>query len=42
MPPGSKAVATVGLTAGASTPDYVIDEVERALAALGAPAPARA
>ena len=35
-------VATVGLTAGASTPDYVIDEVERALAALGAPAPARA
>ena len=32
-------VATVGLTAGASTPDYVIDEVERALAALGAPAP---
>lgn len=32
-------VSTVGLTAGASTPDYVIDEVERALAALGAPAP---
>jgi len=30
----------VGLTAGASTPDYVVDEVEAALAALGAPAPA--
>jgi len=35
-------VATVGLTAGASTPDYVIDEVERALVALVAPVPARA
>jgi 4-hydroxy-3-methylbut-2-enyl diphosphate reductase len=29
-------VACVGLTAGASTPDYVIDEVERHLAALEA------
>ncbi|MBP1643461.1 MAG: 4-hydroxy-3-methylbut-2-enyl diphosphate reductase [Acidobacteria bacterium] len=27
-------VSTVGLTAGASTPDYVVDEVEAALAAL--------
>jgi 4-hydroxy-3-methylbut-2-enyl diphosphate reductase len=35
-------IATVGLTAGASTPDYVIDEVERALSVLGVPAPARA
>jgi len=29
--------AGVGLTAGASTPDYVVDEVERAVAALPAP-----
>ncbi len=34
-------VETVGLTAGASTPDYVIDEVEAALLALAA-SPARA
>jgi 4-hydroxy-3-methylbut-2-enyl diphosphate reductase len=33
-------VETVGLTAGASTPDYVIEEVEAALARLAAPAPA--
>lgn len=32
-------VETVGLTAGASTPDYVIDEVEGALAAFRSPAP---
>jgi 4-hydroxy-3-methylbut-2-enyl diphosphate reductase len=32
--------AAVGLTAGASTPDYVVDEVERALAALPATASA--
>ena len=32
-------VAAVGLTAGASTPDYVVDEVERALAAIAAAAP---
>ncbi len=32
----------VGLTAGASTPDYVVDEVESALTAIGAFAPARA
>jgi 4-hydroxy-3-methylbut-2-enyl diphosphate reductase len=31
-------VATVGITAGASTPDYVIDEVEAALLALPVPA----
>jgi 4-hydroxy-3-methylbut-2-enyl diphosphate reductase len=35
-------VATVGLTAGASTPDYVIDEVESALAALDVSHPALA
>jgi len=35
-------VATVGLTAGASTPDYVVDEVEAALVALRPAAPARA
>jgi 4-hydroxy-3-methylbut-2-enyl diphosphate reductase len=34
-------VAAVGITAGASTPDYVIEEVEAALAA-GIPAPALA
>jgi len=33
-------VASVGLTAGASTPDYVVDEVEQALVALASPAPA--
>ena len=33
-------VETVGLTAGASTPDYVIDEVEAAVVALGVTAPA--
>ncbi|HSM50187.1 MAG TPA: 4-hydroxy-3-methylbut-2-enyl diphosphate reductase, partial [Thermoanaerobaculia bacterium] len=32
-------VATVGLTAGASTPDYVVDEVERAVREM-APVPA--
>ena len=31
----------VGLTAGASTPDYVVAEVEKALAAIGPVAPAR-
>ena len=29
-------VAAVGITAGASTPDYVVDEVERAVAAIAA------
>jgi len=33
-------VEAVGLTAGASTPDYVVDEVEAALAALRPTAPA--
>ena len=33
-------IAGVGLTAGASTPDYVIDEVESALTALAVPASA--
>jgi (E)-4-hydroxy-3-methyl-but-2-enyl pyrophosphate reductase len=32
----------VGVTAGASTPDYVVDEVEATLARLGAPAASRA
>jgi len=32
-----KGVETVGLTAGASTPDYLIDEVERAVARLTQP-----
>ena len=31
-------VAAVGITAGASTPDYVVDEVESAVAALAASA----
>jgi len=31
IPPGFSGFATVGITAGASTPDFVIDEVERAL-----------
>ena len=35
-------VETVGLTAGASTPDYVIDEVEAALLTLDTPASAPA
>ncbi|HVN77066.1 MAG TPA: 4-hydroxy-3-methylbut-2-enyl diphosphate reductase [Thermoanaerobaculaceae bacterium] len=34
-----RGVACVGITAGASTPDYVIDEVERRLQELGAQAP---
>ena len=35
-------VDAVGLTAGASTPDYVVDEVEAALAALRPTAPTSA
>jgi len=32
-------VGTVGLTAGASTPDYVVDEVEARIRAIGDPGP---
>jgi len=35
-----ESAGAVGLTAGASTPDYVVDEVERALAELPSPASA--
>ena len=38
IPPGSRASRASGITAGASTPDYVIEEVEAAIARLTAPA----
>lgn len=34
IPPGFSAFQTVGLCAGASTPDSVVDEIERALSAI--------
>jgi 4-hydroxy-3-methylbut-2-enyl diphosphate reductase len=34
LPPGIKAFGTIGLSAGASTPDALIDEIERALTLL--------